>query len=266
MVRNVAVNALEDAPRPLVAVGNDHADGDVYAPHRHRRNQLLYGAWGVVVVTTVQGSWVMPPERGMWIPAGVVHEVRMVGAVRTQSLYLESHATMGMPERCEVLGISPFMRSLLAEAIELPADYDLGGRAGALMALIQHEMRRLPVLPLSLPFPADTRLAERCRAFIERPTVHATIDAWSRALGMSRRSFTRLFRDQTGLSFQAWRQQACLVAALPRLAGGEPVTAVALELGYDNPAAFSTMFKRVLGASPRAYLTRGSRTAFGSST
>jgi AraC-like DNA-binding protein len=35
---------------------------------------------------------------------------------------------------------------------------------------------------------------------------------------------------------------------------GEPVTTVALDLGYDNPAAFTSMFKRILGSSPRTYL------------
>ena len=73
---------------------------------------------------------------------------------------------------------------------------------------------------------------------------------------MSRRSFTRLFRKETGLSFVAWRQQACLVAALPRLAAGESVTSVAMALGYDNPAAFTTMFKRLLGVPPRSYLAQ----------
>jgi methylphosphotriester-DNA--protein-cysteine methyltransferase len=63
-----------------------------------------------------------------------------------------------------------------------------------------------------------------------------------------------LFRRETGLSFATWRQQACLVAVLPRLVAGEPVTAVAIDLGYDNPAAFTSMFKRVLGSSPRNYL------------
>jgi AraC-like DNA-binding protein len=198
----------------------------------------------------------MPPQRGMWIPPGVDHDVRMLGDVQIRSLYLEPEAAVGMPDRCQVLGISPFMRNLIAEAVDLPLEYDLEGRAGALMALIQHEMQRLPALPLSLPFPAHKALAKRCQKFLRQPNPHDTIEAWSDALAMSRRAFTRLFRREVGLSFVAWRQQACLVAALPRLAAGDAVTTVALDLGYDNPAAFSTMFKRVLGASPRDYLKR----------
>ena len=70
------------------------------------------------------------------------------------------------------------MRSLMAEALDLPADYDPDSRADALMTLVQHEMRRLPALPLSLPFPAHTKLSDRCRAFLLAPTAHATIESW----------------------------------------------------------------------------------------
>jgi hypothetical protein len=38
------------------------------------------------------------------------------------------------------------------------------------------------------------------------------------------------------VSFSEWRQQACILIALPRLAAGDPVTAVAVDLGYDSPA------------------------------
>ncbi len=72
----------------------------------------------------------MPPQRGMWIPGGIVHDVRMLGAVSTRSLYLEPAAAAGMPDRCEVVGVSPFMRSLMREAVDLPVDYDPDGRAG----------------------------------------------------------------------------------------------------------------------------------------
>ncbi len=71
---------------------------------------------------------------------------------------------------------------------------------------------------------------------------------------MSRRNFTRLFREQTGMSFGEWRQQACLLAALTRLGQGEPVTHVAMELGYSSTSAFTVAFRRALGSSPSRYL------------
>jgi AraC-like DNA-binding protein len=254
MVRNTQVEVFDAIPRPVIALGNDYPDGHVIPPHRHRRGQLLYGASGAVMVSTSEGTWVVPPQRGMWIPGGVEHQVLMLGAVNTRSIYLEPADAAGMPDRCQVVGISHFMRSLLAEALDLPVEYSPDSRAGALMALLQHEMRQLPVLPLALPMPAHPQFAKYCRHFLERPTPHETIDEWSAALGMSRRAFTRQFKRETGLSFVSWRQQACLFAALPRLVAGEPVTTIAIDLGYDNPASFTTMFKRILGASPRDYL------------
>ena len=83
-----------------------------------------------------------------------------------------------------------------------------------------------------------------------------TIDDWCLRLNMSRRSFTRAFRAETGLSFAQWRQRACLFAALPRLGDGEPVTSVALDLGYDSVAAFTTMFRRLLGEPPSRYFRK----------
>ena len=256
MVRNLRIHEVEESPSPLIVLGQDYADGVRLAAHTHRRGQMISGATGTLVLSTAQGRWVMPPHCGLWIPPGVLHEVRMIGAVSTRSLYLAPSLTDAMPGRCEVVALSPFLRGLIARALDIPVEYEPDSHDGALMALLVHEMRRLPVEPLSLPFPAHAALAEHCRRFLREPTIQATIEEWSGGLGMSRRNFTRLFRRETGLSFVKWRQQACLVSALPRLVAGTPVTTVAQDLGYDNPAAFTTMFKRTLGASPRAYLAR----------
>lgn len=128
-----------------------------------------------------------------------------------------------MPSCCQVVGISHFLRTLLTEALNLPLEYERDRRAIALMDLIYHEIRQLPILPLSLPYPKHGLLLARCRQFLQYPNVHETIDEWSKNLGMSRRAFTRLFKQETGLSFMAWRQQACLIVAMPRLVAGEPV-------------------------------------------
>jgi AraC-like DNA-binding protein len=121
------------------------------------------------------------------------------------------------------------------------------------MALALQELQRLQPIPLSLPFPTDPKLARRCQRFLARPNAGDQIDRWADAMAMSRRSFTRFFKKETGMSFAHWARQACLLAALRRLAVGEAVTLVALDLGYESPAAFTTMFKKSLGVPPSRY-------------
>ncbi|PNG27312.1 AraC family transcriptional regulator [Methylocella silvestris] len=243
----------DDVPRPIVATGNDYPPSFELGVHSHGRGQLLYAASGVVVVSTPHGSWIAPPERAVWTPAGISHSVRMVGAVSTRALLLDQAASRALGDESLVIGVSALMRSLLVAACEIEPDYDDAGRDGLVMALLLAELERAPRLTLGAPFPATPALARKCHAFLEKPEPHDTIDGWCADLGIGRRAFTRAFRRETGMSFGAWRQQACLVVALPQLAAGEPVTSVALNLGYDSPAAFSTMFKRRLGIPPNRY-------------
>ncbi|WP_205622393.1 helix-turn-helix domain-containing protein [Xanthomonas arboricola] len=96
-------------------------------------------------------------------------------------------------------------------------------------------------------------MAAICEAILANPQDNRTLDDWASQHGATARTLSRLFTAELGVPFQVWRQQARVMAALPRLAGGEPVTVVALEMGYDTPGAFSAMFKRLLGTSPSHY-------------
>jgi AraC-like DNA-binding protein len=217
------------------------------------------------MASTSHGTWLVPCRRALWIPAGARHELRMQGVVEMQSLYFDTGMFPDMPDRCRVVAISSLMRSLMAEAVALPIKYDREGRSAAIMKLIGYEVGRLRELPLSLPLPADKALARRCLKFSASPKAHAKIDDWASSLHLTRRTFTRLFRRETGLSFVAWRQQACILAALPKLTAGASVTQTAADLGYDNPAAFSTLFKRTLSVAPREYIQSIDRSWEGSS-
>lgn len=244
---------VEDTPRPVVAIANDYPPHYELEWHRHRRGQLLYAAKGVVVVSTPHGTWVAPPERAVWTPPTVMHAVRMVGSVSTRGILIEPGGCEALGDASRVIEVSPLLRSLLLTATELPREYDRDGRDGLVIDLLLAELGRAPVVPLAAPFPQSPALAAKCRAFLEAPSPHDTIDRWADDLGMGRRAFTRAFRRETGMSFAEWRQQACVLVALPRLAAGEQVTAIALDLGYESPAAFATMFKRLLGVAPSRY-------------
>lgn len=254
MVRNARAAQYESRPEAVIAVGNVYAAGHLHPVHSHLRNQLLYSSTGVMIVGTEHGSWVVPPQRAIWIPASVRHDIRMVGEVSTRSLYLKDQAVAAAPTRCTVIAVSSLLRRLLIEAVDLPIAWEEDARANHIMQLILLELGSFVELPLRVPIPGHARLATRCRAFMANPDTHEAIDEWASSLHMSRRAFTRLFRSETGMSFLDWRQHACVAVALPRLLSGESITSVALDLGYGAPAAFSTMFHRVMGASPLTYL------------
>lgn len=249
--------SLDDG-RPAFAMARDYADGTLIAAHAHERAQVLYGMSGTVVVSTADGAWMMPPDRSLWIPAGAVHQVRTIGVVRMRNLYVRPEAVAGMPVRCDVLAVTDLARTLLAEAAALPeppAPASQEARDLALLALLLLELPRLAPVALNVPLPPSPRLRALCEAFLQQPRGFTRINDWCRATNASRRSFTRHFRDETGLSFGEWRQRACVLAAIPRLLAGIPVTTVALDLGYDSPAAFATMFRRVTGDKPSHYAT-----------
>lgn len=245
---------LDAADDPIVAVATRYQDGDHIPDHHHTRSQLLHALTGVVTVTTRMGRWLVPPEHALWIPAGTTHAVDAIGDVRMYSVYVRPGVLPDLPRHLHVAGLTPLMRSLIAAAETIGSVAPTDERARLIMQCLLHEIPQLAERPLGVPFPAHPRLAALCQDFLARPTPHADTNRWAADAGMSRRTFTRIFRRETGLSLAAWRQQACIVTALPRLNGGETVTTVALDLGYDSVPAFTTMFKRILGAAPKAYL------------
>ncbi|MBZ9656027.1 AraC family transcriptional regulator [Phyllobacterium lublinensis] len=245
---------LEKAEGDVVALASLYPSGFHIPDHHHIQSQLLHAITGVAMVTTKFGRWMVPPHHALWLPAGIDHAVDMLGDVAMHSIYVRPNAVEGLKSHLHVVGLTPLTDSLIREAVAAPLDMQADQRMTLVMGLLLHEIPNLEERPLGLPFPEDRRLAALCRGFLSDPSPHANIDDWADRLGMSRRTFTRMFRRETGLSLSTWRQQACLLSALPRLTEGEPVTSVALDLGYSSVPAFTTMFKRMLGAPPRHYL------------
>jgi len=240
-------------PRPIAAMAKDFAHGHRIPVARHERGQLVYAVSGVMTVTTPHGTWVVPPQRAVWVPPRTDHESRMSGRVQMRTLYLRRDAARALPRRCEVMNVSALLRELILAATEMPLAYDKRGRDGRVMRLILDELQAATDLPLHLPRPSDRRLARVCDAILRAPADPRPLAAWATAVGASTRTLARRFRQETGMSFATWRQQARLLESLRRLAAGEPVTRVALDCGYASASAFGAMFRRALGVAPTAY-------------
>ena len=192
----------------------------------------------------------MPPQRALWMPAGVVHWISCRTAVAMRTVYLDPAAVPAGGGETSVLAATPLLREIILRLVEgepcAPA---------ALIAVLVGELTAVSVAPLHLPEPRDPRLRRVCAAMRAAPGGAAGLAEHARAAGASSRTLMRLFPAETGLTFRAWQRQLRLLAALEHLALGQPVTTVAFDLGYASPSAFIAAFRLALGVTPARYFS-----------
>ncbi|MDF3943651.1 AraC family transcriptional regulator [Achromobacter denitrificans] len=241
--------------RPVVAASISLVtEGGEYPPHRHRKAQLLYTVSGVITCETERGVWMVPPGCAVWIPGGMSHRARPSGKVRGYALFVEPDAVAGLPERCCSVAVSVLLQALIDRACQLPRLYEPQGADGRIMSVLLDELVAAPLEQLHLPRPSDPRLLKLTDAMLADPADSASLPQWAARIGMSERSMSRLFRQQTGMSVARWRRQWHVIAGLQRLTSGLSVQTVAYELGYDSASAFVTMFKKAVGKPPGRFL------------
>ena len=259
-------------------------------PHRHVWAQVAYSATGVLRVTAGSHTYIVPPSRAVWIPPGVVHVVTVVEDAELRTLYLQLPAGQFGPaglstdgtdstgransansansadsaggivaepssttwRRCRVLEVSPLLRELVEQMVALPTRKN-AARERCLAALVQDELRRANPVPLGVGLPSDKRLLALCEAVLDDPARHSTLQGWAGEAGASVRTVARLFRQELGTTFAAWRQQVLLAKALSMAARKRPMAHIAAELGYASASAFSAMVRRSVGVPPSRF-------------
>ncbi|HMG62825.1 MAG TPA: helix-turn-helix transcriptional regulator [Streptosporangiaceae bacterium] len=219
--------------------------------HAHDKHQLVWGAAGVLTIGTDAATWVLPPTRALWVPAGISHEVRAGDAATMTAAYLR-------PAACAVTWAEPttvraggLLRELTTYLAEDQLDSPRRRRAEEFLADV---LEPVPAATIDLRLPGDERAAEVAAALLADPACRVTLAQWGRRVGASERTLARAFLAGAGVPFGRWRTLARLAAALPLLAAGKPVGNVARAVGYENPSAFVAAFRRETGATPGTYL------------
>jgi AraC-like DNA-binding protein len=207
--------------------------------------QLLWGHGGAFSVELPDGSWLVPPDRAIWIPPQTSHR-RQGRAVARLS---RDRSPLPM-----LVARSPLLVALCAR-IQACGGLDVRrARDRRLLAVLGDELRAAPRDALMPPLPRDARAVRAAEQLLLSPSEPLTRIA--RRSGASPRTLARRFREETGYGIAAWRRRAWLVRAAEQLVSGRAVTAVALAVGYDSPSAFVAAFKRATGMTPGAYAAR----------
>jgi AraC-like DNA-binding protein len=228
------------------------AAGSSFCWHTHDDHQLAWAPRGVLTVVTRASTWVLPPTRALWIPAGLEHETRASGPATMQALYIR-------PDLCPIMWPDPTpvaARPLLAELIGYldreTLDSARRARAEAVLTDLLEPVARTTI---EVRMPADERARQVAQALAGDPADKRTLGQWGRQAGASERTLARAFLAGTGVPFGRWRTLLRLQAALPALAEGQPVGNVARRVGYDSTSAFVAAFRNETGLTPSAYFS-----------
>src|ERR1700733_12500142 len=135
-------------PRPLAAMEIDYPNGASTGLHAHPRGQLLHAIEGVMIVRTADGSWIVPPNRAVWLVADLEHQVRMCGDVKIRTLFVDPDAAPHLPRTSCVTSCPPRLRELIVAAVGIPTDDAPGTRDDHLLLLLLDELLELDVLSL----------------------------------------------------------------------------------------------------------------------
>lgn len=224
--------------------------GRKFAWHAHTEHQLAWSPEGVLVVRTAHGSYVLPPARALWIPAGTVHETQASGVAVLRSVYVRTNRCAIKWKQPTPVAVTPLLRELIPHLEAGELDEKARARAEAMLFDL---LEPIAVTSIDPRLPLDDRARHVADALLAEPADSRTLAEWGHDVGASSRTLARAFLSETGLSFGRWRTLVRLQAALLQLADGLPVNVVADRVGYATPSAFVSAFRAHTGVTPGRY-------------
>ncbi len=229
--------------------------------HTHELHQIEYAIQGVAEVETSSGHHLLPPQRAIWIPAGLRHRTTLSG-VLSLAVFFDPTMIGDAGAEAKVLAAAPVLREMMIYAARWPitrtdpdptADAFFDVLARLTLEGLDHDV------PLYLPTSEDPVLAA-VMSYTQDHLSDVTARQVCAAVGISERTLRRRF-PVAGMTWGRYLITSRMLRAMAMLA--EPrrtVMSVATEVGYDSVSAFTRAFRSFSGELPSAYRTRASTT------
>jgi AraC-like DNA-binding protein len=221
--------------------------------HHHQQGQLFVISKGLLVLQTESGRSVMPSQRAGWIPPLHQHKAKSFGPISGEIFYLAPSLCLDLPQQPCVFTPNGLLVEIMVRMASWQKQKHWKPAQMNLLQVMVDELKVLKPDPLYLPLPEEKRLEKMAHAFILNPGISKTQEEWAKNIHLTKRTFTRHFRQQTGMSFAKWCQQVRIMHALEYLAQGKSVTWIAMTLGYNSVSAFIKVFCQMMGVTPSNY-------------
>jgi len=235
---------------PVIGIASDIGKHDS-GKHCHLRHQLLFSAAGSITIEIGKMTFLLPPRRAAWIPAGTTHRAIMRGVMAYRSLYFLPTSNLSQLP-VQIVEVNP----LFFEVIERMAFWPWGMQAeqqASLITVFCEEICAARSENCQLMYPSDARL-ESWLEHVRIGELPPRLGQLALIVGACERTISRIFIRDTGMNYQNWRQQWRLLRAIEMLSEGIQISEVAQQLEFISDSAFIVFFRQHTGTTPVRYL------------
>lgn len=215
--------------------------------------QILYAPSGCMTLLTRNCQIILPPQKILYIPAGLEHRVTFRNVVAYRSIYLSIRKTELVDLGLQVRIVSP----LLAQVIERICWWEWIGEPTTqqqhILQVFWDEFYEAQEVDHELRIPSDYRLQSFMHQFMLEKSVPPFLHEFAKQVGASQKTITRIFKRETDMSYQAWRQQWRIYRAIELLAEKTTLSEVSDQLNFSSDSAFIEFFKNHRGTTPAKY-------------
>lgn len=221
------------------------------------RHYLLYAAEGSMRLEASGRRWSLPPARAALIAAGEPLRITVPHSILCCSvLFAPDH----YPAPCKALTVfemTPLARELALECRafgpELPK---LTKDARLMFDTLAMLVRRLAENPSAAWVPSGQSSAVKQALSLTDASIgeDITLEVIAASVHMSPRTLARRFSDELGMPWHLVRRRLRMIRATETLAETtDPITQIALDVGYASPSAFNAAFREFAGMTPSEF-------------
>ncbi|WP_156027452.1 helix-turn-helix transcriptional regulator [Mycetocola saprophilus] len=217
--------------------------------YAHESHELTWVISGGATLILDGARFRVDPERALWIPAGLAHEVRPDPGSLLLPLYIQVAEFGTAKSRVRAISRTPEIEEV-GRVLLQPGLTTASERAAKITQLRRCVCTEVPAA--GPRYPADPRALGVARSLAAFPASPLSMEQWAQRAMVSARTLQRHFVEETGFTFGQWRTHMRMAAASDLLRAGHAVSYVAVQVGYTNPPAFTTAFGREFGMPPSA--------------
>jgi len=244
---------LEEINQEVIGLASDLVQHDSgFHSHAHHA-QILYAPSGCMTLLTRHSQVILPPQKLLYIPAGLEHRVTFRNVVAYRSIYLAERKLALQDLPLQVRVVSPLFTEIIERICWWDWKEEYTPPQQRILGVFWDEFQNADKESYTLEIPTDYRLQSFITSFMLEKKVPPFLHEFAQYVGASEKTITRIFKRETNMTYQAWRQQWRVYRAIELLAENTSISEISHQLAFSSDSAFIEFFKNNTGTTPAKY-------------